>query len=120
MVSLGSDYRECLVKYIADNRRGSADLCSYFFLRATQLIFRDGQCGLLATNTISQGDTREVGLGQIITSGWTIIRAIASRKWPGSANLEVAHIWLRNGRWSGPFTLNDEVCKNNLVFTYCR
>ena len=35
------------------------------FLRASQLVRRMVQCGLLATNTIAQGDTREVGLDQI-------------------------------------------------------
>ena len=60
-------------------------------------------CALLATNTIAQGDTREVGLDQIVASGWTIPRAIPSRKWPGEASLEVAHIWFRNGLWSGGY-----------------
>lgn len=30
--ALGGDYREYLVRYIADDKRGSADLCSYFYL----------------------------------------------------------------------------------------
>jgi hypothetical protein len=63
--SLGTDYRDYLVEYLANSKRGSADLCAYFFLRASQLVRQGGQCGLLATNTISQGDTREVGLEQI-------------------------------------------------------
>ena len=58
-------------------------------------------CGLLATNTIAQGDTREVGLEQIVSTGWTIPRAVPSRKWPGEASLEVAHVWLRHGDWRG-------------------
>ena len=73
MVSLGSDYREYLVEYVAHNKRGSADLCTYFFLRVGQLVRQDGLCGLLATNTIAQGDTRIVGLDQMITFGWVII-----------------------------------------------
>jgi hypothetical protein len=105
--ALGTDYRDYLVEYLANGKRGSADLCAYFFLRACQLIRKEGQCGLLATNTIAQGDTREVGLDQITAAGWTIPRAVPSRKWPGIANLEVAHVWLRHGDWHGPYTLDD-------------
>ena len=55
----------------------------------------------LATNTIAQGDTREVGLDQIVNSGWIIPRAISSRKWPGEATLEIAYVWLQRGDWHG-------------------
>ena len=67
-----------------------------------------GQCGLLATNTIAQGDTREVGLYQLTTVGWSIPRAVPSRKWPGAASLEVAHVWLRRDKWGGSFILDDQ------------
>src|SRR5205814_1307464 len=59
---------------------------------------------LLATNTISQGDTREVGLDQLLEHGWRIVRASKSRKWPGDANLEIAQVWLRRD-WRGTCTL---------------
>ncbi len=104
---LGTDYRDYLVGYLAHGKRGSADLCSYFFLRATKLARQEAMCALLATNTIAQGDTREVGLDQIVASGWTIPRAIPSRKWPGEASLEVAHIWLRNGTWKSCYLLDE-------------
>jgi hypothetical protein len=104
---LGTDYRDYLLEYLANGKTGHADLCSYFFLRATKLARQEGMCALLATNTIAQGDTREVGLDQIVASGWTIPRAIPSQKWPGEASLEVAHIWLRNGIWNGNYVLDD-------------
>lgn len=105
---LGTDYRDYLVEHIGRGKRGQADICAYFFLRTNELIHQDGQCGLLATNTISQGDTREVGLDQIITAGWKIPRAVPSRKWPGTASLEVAHIWLRHGKWNGIYILDEK------------
>ena len=105
---LGTAYREHLVRHIAHGQRGSADYSAYFFLRAVTLL-RDGGCfGLLATNTIAQGDTREVGLDQITRDGCMLMRAIPSRKWPGEANLEVAHVWARKGEWPGPFHLDDQ------------
>jgi len=104
--SLGTDYRDYLVKYVAKEKRGSSDLCAYFFLRAGRLL-RHGCFGLLATNTIAQGDTREVGLDQLVAAGSTIIRAVRSRKWPGAASLEVAHVWVRRGGWRGAYVLDD-------------
>lgn len=106
--ALGKAYRDYLVEYIAGGQRGSADYVAYFFLRASALLKSGGTAGLLATNTIAQGDTREVGLDQMTGEGITIYRAIPSRKWPGEANLEVAHIWFRKGDWAGPFVLDDQ------------
>lgn len=103
--NLGTEYRDYLVHRLAQGKRGSADLCAYFFLRAGQLLRENGQFGFLATNTIAQGDTREVGLEQLASAGFTIPRAVASRKWPGGASLEVAHVWIRRGMWNGPYVL---------------
>jgi hypothetical protein len=105
--ALGKPYRDYLVEFIAGGQRGSADYVAYFFLRAFGLLKERGTVGMLATNTIAQGDTREVGLDRIITCGATIYRAISSRKWPGEANLEVAYLWLRKGGWGGPYLIDD-------------
>ena len=44
----------------------SADLVAYFYLRAShRCCGASGGFGLIATNTIAQGDTREVGLDQL-------------------------------------------------------
>ena len=106
--NLGTDYRDYLVEHLARGKRGSADLCSYFFLRAARLLRADGQLGFLATNTIAQGDTREVGLDQLTADGYVIPRAVPSRPWPGTASLEVAHVWLRRGRWASAFVLDEK------------
>ncbi|EDX87151.1 hypothetical protein S7335_4858 [Synechococcus sp. PCC 7335] len=106
--SLGNSYRDFLVEQIANGIKGSADLCAYFFLRADGSLRLDGGMGLIATNTIAQGDTREVGLDQLAAKGRLIPRAIPSRKWPGSASLEVAHIWMKKGKWEGGFELSEE------------
>ena len=105
--ALGQPYRDYLVDYIARGQRGSADYVAYFFLRAQGLLKSGGSAGLLATNTIAQGDTREVGLDQMTARGTTIYRALPSHKWPGEANLEVAHVWFHKGAWAGTYMLND-------------
>lgn len=106
--ALGTDYRDYLVAHLAQGRRGSADLCAYFFLRAGSLLRPGGTAGLLATNTIAQGDTREVGLDALLAAGVEILRAVPSVPWPGVAALEVAHVWLRKGGWQGGFVLNGQ------------
>ena len=107
--NFGIDYRNYLGKYMAKQVKGSADFCAFFFLQAWNLLGSSGNSGLLATNTIAQGDTREVALDQLVTAGCVIYRAISSKKWPGAASLEVAHLWLRRGKWAGKYVLNEKV-----------
>ena len=92
----GTDYRDHLIAWIADGTKGSADLVAYFFLNATRVA---RSFGLLATNTIGQGATSEVGLTRIIDGGWTIHRAVSSTTWPGDATLEIAKVWATNHSW---------------------
>lgn len=106
--ALGTAYRDYLIERIANGQRGSADLCAYFFLRAGQLVRDGGMIALLATNTIAQGATREVGLDQLTVQGFSIPRAVSSVPWLGEASLEVAQVWLTRGTWPGDFVLNDQ------------
>lgn len=99
----GVAYREHLVSWIAGGRTGNADLVTYFLLRMSGLA---GSVGTLATNTVSQGDTREVGLDSLTAAGWTIHRAVKSEPWPNEANLEIAKLWISNGDWSETRVLN--------------
>lgn len=101
--SMGTDFREHLVRWIAHGARGSADLVSYFFLRASTVARR---FGFLAVNTISQGDTREVGIDQLLERGWTVTRAVKSEPWPGEASNEVSKLWLTRDAWHGQFVLD--------------
>ncbi|MEQ8849017.1 DNA methyltransferase [Botrimarina sp.] len=86
----------------------NADLCAFFFLRSFVLSNPFGGFGLLATNTIAQGDTREVGLDALLASGASIPRAVRSRQWPGNATVEVSHVWVTRKPWKGTFILDDK------------
>ncbi|MDR2253193.1 MAG: N-6 DNA methylase, partial [Bifidobacteriaceae bacterium] len=70
--AMGTAVRDWLVNVLADGRRGSADLVAYFCLRAVALLQANGALGLIATNTVAQGDTREVGLDAMVARGFTI------------------------------------------------
>jgi hypothetical protein len=104
--AIGGQYRDYLVEWVAAGVRGNADLVAYFYLRASRLLRPSGGFGLIATNTIAQGDTREVGLDQLVELGWTLHRAIASEPWPGEASLEMATVWARRNGWSGSWVLD--------------
>src|SRR5271170_6310649 len=54
---------------------GNSDQVAHFFRRTFHLLRHLGIFGLIATNTIGQGDTRETGLAQIIAAGGSIVRA---------------------------------------------
>lgn len=90
----GSTYREYLVGIIGRGTKGNADLIAYFTLRAHDLLNAEGQTGLIATNTLAQGDTREVGLDQLAADGVTIRQSVKSAPWPSrSAVLEYCAVW---------------------------
>ena len=107
----GVNLREWYVSVVGEGRKGNADLVAYFFLRALSLLKPAGTLGLIATNTVAQGDTREVGLDQMVERGFTITHSIQSRPWPAaSANLEYAAVWgTRDSVSDGvPFACDDE------------
>jgi N-6 DNA Methylase len=61
---------------------GNADLVAHFFRRAFGLLRAGGAFGLIATNTIGQGDTRETGLAAILRTGGAIYRVTKRYQWP--------------------------------------
>ena len=111
---LGKNYHQFVTSAYTGGTRsgGRADLCCYFFLRAFSIIAPSSYLSLLATNTIAQGDSREVALDNLIANGAIIIRARRSRKWPGQASLEITELWLCRGRWEGKRILDDRFVSN--------
>jgi len=86
--ALGDAYRRWLELAYAPFG-GTADLCAAFFRRAFELLKPNGRMGLVATNTIGQGDTRESGLAVILRNGGAITFAQRFIQWPGAASVEV-------------------------------
>ena len=101
----GDNYRDWLV--IAHPAANSnSDLVAHFFRRAFDRLRQSGCCGLIATNTIGQGDTRATGLRWICTHGGTIYAARKRYKWPGQAAVVVSVVWLTKENVAGPFDLD--------------
>lgn len=105
---MGVPYRNILIQALADGQKGSADICAYFFLRAFDSLRVSGTFGLIATNTIAQGDTREVGLDQIDRKRGVIYHAINNQPWPGQAAVVVNVVHGYNGSYNGTKMLDGE------------
>jgi len=76
--------------------KGSADLVGYFFRKINKVIRPFGFQSLIATNTICQGDTREVTLDYLLKSS-KIVFAVKSTPWPGAAGVSVSLVSIFKG-----------------------
>jgi len=104
---LGDRYRSYLADAYAPTG-GVTDLCAYVYRRAFGMLRAGGHLGMVATNSIGQGDTREGGLALILAGGGTITAARRFVKWPGVASVEVNLLAIRRGPWSGDRCLDGE------------
>jgi hypothetical protein len=85
------------LKATHDGAHGNADLVAHFFRRAFELLRTTGCFGLIATNTIGQGDTRTTGLAAILRVGGSISRAVRRLQWPGEAAVVVSLVHVQRG-----------------------
>jgi hypothetical protein len=88
-------------KQLHPESHGNADLVAHFFRRCFHLLRPGGSLGLIATNTIAQGDTRSTGLRWICLHGGTIYSARKRFKWPGVAAVVVSVVHLFKGAYAG-------------------
>ena len=103
----GQAYREYLVLWLADGNKGSADLVAYFYLRAFYLLRQGGDFGLLAVNTIAEGDTRQVGLERLVGEKHAVIyAAYPNEPWPGRAAVITSRVHVRKGEWKSKAILS--------------
>jgi hypothetical protein len=94
------------LKSLHAESHGNADLVAHFFRRAFNLLQSGGTIGLIATNTIGQGDTRSTGLRWICTNGGTIFGARRRARWPGQVAVIVSIINIIKGTMPGPYDLD--------------
>ena len=85
------------LKQVHAESHGNADLVAHFFRRAFDLVRRQGAFGLIATNTIAQGDTRASGLRWICQRDGEIFSVRRRVKWPGLAAVIVSVLHVGKG-----------------------
>ena len=98
--------------WLATSNPGSkrnADLVAHFFRRGWGMLGQNGGLGLLATNSIAEGDTRKSGLEWMLNDGAIIYTAYPDEPWPGRASVVTSRVHLRNGEWLGPRRIFDNI-----------
>lgn len=106
LLSSNRDHYLDWLKAVHEGAHGNADLVAHFFRRTFDLLRNDGVLGLIATNTIGQGDTRATGLTWICTHGGTIFHASRRFKWPGLAAVVVSTVHVTKGGYEGKCRLD--------------
>jgi hypothetical protein len=92
----GPEYLDWL-KQAHEGSHGNADLSAHFFRRADSLLGDHGTIGLIATNTIAQGDTRTTGIQPLAKDDHVIYDATTNKPWPGAAAVTVSVVHFAKG-----------------------
>ena len=108
------------LKALHPQSHGNADLVAHFFRRAFTLIRAGGAFGLIATNTIAQGDTRATGLRWICEHGGEIYDVHTRVKWPGLAAVVVSVLHVAKGRFPGEKRLDGKAVEKITAFLFHR
>lgn len=112
-------YTEWLREVHAEST-GKCDVVAHFFRRAFGLLRDGGAFGLIATNTIAQGDTRASGLRWICTHGGEVFAVRKRVKWPGLAAVVVSVVHILKGRFEGRKCLDDREVETITAFLFHR
>ena len=112
--------RFILARALHVESHGNADLVAHFFRRAFGLLRTGGTSGLIATNTIAQGDTRSTGLRWICKNGGEIYGARRRVKWPGLAAVVVSVLHVHKGAFPGMKRLDGDPVDMITAFLFHR
>ena len=113
----GDAHRDWLYRAF-ERAQNRCDLVAYFFRRAFDVLRRGGAFGLIATNTIAQGDTRAGGLRWICHHGGEIFDVRKRLKWPGMAAVVVSVEHAMNGRYEGTKRIDGREVENISAFLF--
>lgn len=108
------------LKLVHAESHGNSDLVAHFFRRAFTLIRTEGTFGLIATNTIAQGDTRSTGLRWICLHGGEVYAVQKRVKWPGQAAVVVSVVHVTKGLFKGKKNIDDRECETITAFLFHR
>ncbi len=115
--TLGGQYFDWLLNTFTESS-GNADLAAFFYRLAFLSLRPRGAFGLIATNTIAQGDTRGTGLRWIRLHGGAIFAARKRIKWPGEAAVVVSIVHIHKGPLTGPFELDGRSVNRITAFLF--
>ncbi len=108
------------LKYSWEGGGANTDLVAYFYRRAFDLLRESGTFGLVATNTIAQGDTRGLGLRWICTHGGEVYRVITRIKWGEGAAVVVSVVHAARGQYNGQSLIDGRAVDKITAFLFHR
>jgi len=100
----GADYAAWLAREYP-HVSGVADYVAYWFPLTHDRLTPGGRAGLVATNSIRQGDTRKASLDYVVDHGGTLVEAVSSQPWDGDAVVHVSIVNWVKGDAPGPRVL---------------
>ncbi len=106
------------LKEVHPESHGNADLVAHFYRRSFDLLREGGTLGLIATNTIGQGDTRSTGLRWICKHGGEVYRVRRRLKWPGEAAVVVSVVHIAKGGYCGPKMIDGREVERITAFLF--
>ncbi len=109
--NFGDNYASFIKTFILQGSKGSVNYVLYFLLRGCKHLRANGTSGFIATDTITESDTREVGMAALFAEAEPY-RAVSSREWPGDAGVRVALLHQFRGKWRGQKFCDDIACSS--------
>jgi len=100
---ISGNFGDCYRRYLSlvyVPAGATCDLCGYVYRRAYSVLGPGGRMGMVAVNTISEGDTRRGSLAVLLQDGAEITFVRQFVKWQGAANVEVSLVGIHKGALS--------------------
>ncbi len=105
---LGDDYVDRLVAKFPEVK-GNVDICAYWFRLSHNHLKVNGRAGLVATNSISQGQSRRAALDYILQNHGCIYDAVSTQPWTGDAKVHISIInWLKKANSQASFQTSSQ------------
>lgn len=98
--AFGEAYERAIKQIGLGNAKGSINFVLYFILRGIRCLRANGAAGFLATDSITENETREVGLAEAFKLAPPYC-AKSSFPWPGKAGVYVSILHFWRGEWAG-------------------
>ncbi|MDC1207995.1 hypothetical protein N8005_01525 [Litorivicinus sp.] len=103
----GTLYEKYLKKVNLNRQKGAINYVVYFILQGVNRLCSNGSSGFIATDSINENESREVGLKEILNKS-LCYGAKSSFPWPGKAGVHIAVLNFWKGEWLGEVKLNGE------------
>jgi len=104
--TFGGSYVDWLKLAHPNSGGKGVNLVAHFLRRAAAILRNGGAFGLIATNTVAQGDTRDAGMKELCADGYKIYRVIRKLRWPGAAEVVVSVLHATNSSISPDPTID--------------